>query len=142
MTRSLLLSLRPRFAQAILAGTKTAEVRRRFPLVPVGTAIVIYSSSPQRSALGTARVRRQTSSTPEHVWRDFADEIALDRAELNAYLDGSSDCSVLEIEEARTWDIPVPLGELRTLLKLEPAQSFRYLTPAQHSRLVAAGAGA
>ena len=56
MSRVLMLSVRPRFARALLAGTKTAEIRRRFPDVPVGTTVVLYSSSPERALLGTMRV--------------------------------------------------------------------------------------
>ena len=47
--RTLLLSLRPRFADAILTGAKTIEVRRRPVNASAGTPISLYASSPLRA---------------------------------------------------------------------------------------------
>ena len=52
--RTLLLSLRPRFAQAILSGAKTVEVRRRPVNAPPQTPIILYASSPTMAIVGTA----------------------------------------------------------------------------------------
>ena len=42
--RALVLSLKPRFAGAILAGTKTVEVRRVMPRITVPTLALLYAS--------------------------------------------------------------------------------------------------
>lgn len=139
MSRSLLLSVRPRFARALLAGTKTAEIRRRFPNVPAGTTVVIYSSSPEKSVLGTMKSAGLIRSDPDAIWRDYSDVIGLERSELTAYLDGASECSVLELGQPQMWPSPVPLAQLRRVLRLEPAQSFRYLTARQLASLADLG---
>lgn len=54
--RTLLLSLRPRFAGSILAGTKTIEIRRRSHKAAGGTPIIRYVSSPVMAVVGTARL--------------------------------------------------------------------------------------
>lgn len=136
MTRTLLLSVRPRFAQALLQGTKTAEIRRRFPDVSAGTTVVIYSSSPEKAALGTMRVRSFIRSTAADIWNDYSTVIGIDEAELTDYLDGATECSVIELDDPQIWANPVPLDELRRVLHLEPAQSFRYLNGRQFARLV------
>lgn len=135
MTRALLLSVRPRFARALLDGTKTAEVRRRFPDVPVGTIVVIYASSPDMAVLGTMKVGRLTRSTPDGIWRDYADSIGIERPELDEYLHGASECSVIELEQPAAWRTPVSLSSLRDHMQLVPPQSFRYLTFDQVERL-------
>jgi len=135
MSRSILLSVRPRFAHALLAGTKTAEVRRQFPDVPPGTTAVIYSSSPEKAALGTMRVRALVRSTKSAIWRDYSKAIGIRRAELRDYLDGARECSILELDEPQIWASPVHLEQLRKTLHLEPAQSFRYLSDLQLSHL-------
>lgn len=135
MSRVLLLSVRPRFAQSLLAGTKTAEIRRRFPRVPEGMAVIIYSSSPEKSILGTMRVRRLVRTTAEEIWRDYSNVIGIGQAELTEYLKGASESSVLELDTPNLWSRPVTLNDLRRHLAVEPAQSFRYLTEKQLTRL-------
>jgi predicted transcriptional regulator len=56
--RTLLLSLRPRFADAILAGAKTVELRRRPINARPGTAILLYASRPMMAIVGTAASNR------------------------------------------------------------------------------------
>lgn len=139
MTRVLLLSVRPRFARALLDGTKTVEVRRRFPDVPAGTPVVLYSSSPERALLGTMRVRALVRIEAEDIWRTYKDEISIQWDELSAYLNGASMSSVLELESPVTWRHAVPLDSMRRTLGLEPPQSFRYLTARQLSKFEAIG---
>ena len=51
--RMIVLSLKPRFAQAILAGVKTVELRRTVPKIVIPTRALLYASSPVRALLGT-----------------------------------------------------------------------------------------
>lgn len=135
MTRALLLSVRPRFAWALLSGHKTVEIRRRFPNVAAGMTVVIYSSSPEKAAIGTMRVRSFARSNASAIWRDHSTRIGIDESELTDYLNGASGPSVLELDEPKPWVCPVPLEELRRGLQLEPAQSFRYLNSHQLEEL-------
>ncbi|GAA5207555.1 ASCH domain-containing protein [Microbacterium kyungheense] len=135
MSRALLLSVRPRFARALLDGTKTAEIRRRFPNVPEGMTVIIYASSPEKAVLGTMRARRLIRSNTEKIWRDYSDVIGIENSELTEYLEGASECSVLELDAPERWSRSVGLAELRHLLHVEPAQSFRYLSEKQLAHL-------
>lgn len=135
MSRVVLLSVRPRFAQGLLSGSKTAEVRRRFPDVPEGTTVVIYSTSPEKAVLGTMRAKRLVRSNAQDIWRDYADVIGIEHSELTEYLAGARECSVLELDTPDRWSQPVGLAELRRLLHVEPAQSFRYLNSRELKRL-------
>lgn len=131
MSRPLLLSVRPRFARALLGGTKTVEIRRRFPDVPADTTVVIYSSTPDKAVLGTMRSVGLVRSTPAQIWRDYSTVMELTREQLTDYLHGASECSVLKLDRPHHWAQPVPLTHLRRILHLEPAQSFRYLSHRQ-----------
>lgn len=141
MSRTLLLSVRPRFARALLAGTKTVEVRRRFPRAEAGTTVVIYSSSPEKAVLGTMRVGRVSQIPASDIWIQHSDSIGIDKAELDAYLEGASVTSTIELLDPQTWPRPVSLEQLRGLVGVEPAQSYRYLDPRQLSALLALAGG-
>jgi predicted transcriptional regulator len=131
LTRALFLSIKPHFARAILEGRKTVEVRRKFPSVPAGTVVVLYSSSPEKAVLGTVRLRQATRVDPSQVWARYANHIDIAQNALEIYLKGAGTSTVLEVEDPEPWDQPVTLRELRRILGVEPPQSFRYLAPEQ-----------
>ena len=131
MTKVLFLSVKPRYARAILEGRKTIEVRRRFPTVPAGTVVVLYASSPERAIIGTVRLKEMIRIDPSEVWSMYADDIEIDEGSLDAYLAGAPESTLLEVESRETWASPVPLSVLRKTLGFEPPQSFRYLASEQ-----------
>lgn len=131
MAQAVLLSVKPRYAHEILSGRKTVEVRRRFPIIPSGTTVVIYSTSPERAIIGTVLVKRSTKVDPSDVWKLHSKDIRIERDELIDYLDGASESTLLEVESPLRWDKSVPLDLFRSAIGVEPPQSFRYLQPAQ-----------
>jgi len=125
---AVLLSVRPRYANALLAGTKTAEVRRRFPHQPRGTIFYLYSSTPDRAILGTVQLDGIDRPTADRVWPQYADQIEIEEAALGDYLAASASAAILRVSKPARWQHKVPLELLRSCLQLEPPQSFRYLT--------------
>ena len=124
---AILLSVQPRFATAILAGTKTAEVRRRFPDQPAGTKIYLYSSSPQRAVIGTVALHSVDRPDASDVWDTYGHVIAIDRQPLDTYLGGVPIPAILQVRSPVRWEVPLPLSELRSHILIEPPQSFRYI---------------
>ncbi len=127
--RTLLLSLRPRFAQAILSGAKTVELRRRPVIAPPQTPIILYASSPTMAIVGTARLREVQTLTPNAAWSQHRRSLALTRLEFDAYLDGSVYAYLLILHRVCTLDEPLTLRELRQEGPFQPPQSFRYIAP-------------
>ncbi len=127
--RSVLLSVRPRFARGLLEGTKTAEVRRRFPSVPAGTELFVYSSTPIRAVLGTLILEGIDLVQASDVWAGFSDRIEIGSSELDTYLAGKREASILGVTSPDLWPNPVPLSRMRERIGLQPPQSWRYLDP-------------
>jgi predicted transcriptional regulator len=127
-SRPLVLSLRPRFADAILNGGKTAELRRQRVNAPPGTPVILYSSSPVMAVVGTARIAAIQTSPPDQAWRQYWRHLGLTRDEFNTYLDGSGIACVLELTTVQTLDSPLPLHQLRQTATFRPPQSYRYLS--------------
>lgn len=124
---AILLSVRPRFARALLAGSKTAEVRRRFPDQPASTEIFIYSSSPDRAVIGTVRLDEIDRPRTETVWGLYGGQIEIEEGPLIEYLQDVGSAAILRISMPKRWAREVPLEELRQRIGVEPPQSFRYL---------------
>lgn len=125
---AVLLSVRPRYAHAILAGTKTAEVRRRFPYQPPGTTLYLYSSTPDKAIMGTAQLDAIDRPSVDRVWNLYRDQIEIEKAALGDYLSDLEAAAILRVNNVHRWSHPVPLRDLRLRLGIEPPQSFRYLT--------------
>jgi predicted transcriptional regulator len=134
--RAVLISVRPRYAEVILAQDKTVELRRTRPNVPTGTRVILYSSSPVMAVVGTATLRHLEQSTPADLWDRVGSFSGISRVEFDDYFQGATRGFGLHLAGAARLDSPVTLEELRRDHDLEPAQSFRYLTTAQVLRLV------
>ena len=71
MKSTLLLSVHPRFADGILAGTKRVELRRKFPHVPKNAKVFIYETSPTMAIVGSFGIESVVRLELELLWHKF-----------------------------------------------------------------------
>jgi predicted transcriptional regulator len=129
---SVLISVRPRFADLLLDGSKTVELRRNRTLIPPGSVGLVYSSSPQRALVGAVRFGDVRMRAPSTIWKQFGSATGLTRREFNAYLAGVSNATALVVEAAQSFPEPVNLAELRLRWdRFVAPQNYRYLPPAE-----------
>jgi predicted transcriptional regulator len=134
--RTLLVSLRPRFASLLLSGRKTVELRRTPPDVACGALVLIYESSPERRLVGFGHVGAIDVGEPRGIWTRHGPDTGITRAEFDAYFEGTSRAVAITLRDTARLDRPASLEELRhRWSEFRPPQSFRYLTPAQVQRL-------
>lgn len=125
---ALFISVRPRFAEMLLDGTKTSEVRRTAPAVRPGTKVYVYASSPVRALLGEGIVDRVVVGDVDMVWRRHGGATGLTRREYDDYLAGATAAVIILLRRLRRLESAVPLDELRRGRSwFRPPQSFRYL---------------
>jgi predicted transcriptional regulator len=134
--RALLLSIRPRFAESIVAGTKRAEIRRQRLGVQAGTPVIIYATLPVAAVIGTARIAEVTEGTPAEMWALHKTQVGLNRAEFDSYLEGAATACILLLADARRLTTPLTLEQLRTTEAFQPPQSYLYLTRSRLHKLV------
>ncbi|MGI5340557.1 ASCH domain-containing protein [Streptomyces sp. CA-181903] len=135
--RAMLLSVHPRFAAAILAGTKTVEVRRRRVAAPPGIPVLLYATAPTMAIVGAARIASVHVASPREVWSAGRASAGISRREYDEYMSGAARASGLTLEGAVSFEFPVPLAALRASGAFHPPQSYRYLT-GDDLRMVAA----
>lgn len=125
---ALLLSIRPRFAGMIFAGTKTVELRRVRPTIKAGDLALIYVTSPTKEIQGAFRVGKTVSGKPSLIWRKFGKQTGVNREEFDIYFKGKDEAHALLIEEAWPLRKPVRLACLRKEKRgFRPPQSFHYI---------------
>ena len=124
MPKRVLLSLKPRFAEAILAGEKTFEFRRALFRHPV-TSVVIYASSPTRKVVGEFTIGKVLFLGIDALWNSTRHGGGIDRDYFERYFAGRSQGYALKVKRARRYRLPLCL--LKDLGIKHPPQSFRYL---------------
>lgn len=125
----LLVSMKPKYAERILAGLKLVEIRRKFSARWVGCKAVLYSSSPQRALVGEATVRSVTSGTPADIWSRFYATVGCTLDEFSAYVGSAKQVSAIELDAVFPYKEPISLAQISHLVgeDLRPPQSYRDL---------------
>lgn len=127
--RLLLLSLKPRFAEAILSGMKSVELRRRPPQIATPTEALIYASSPTMELVGTCWVDDVIAMAPWTLWRTYGERCGVSRRDFMRYFDGCTTAHGLVISRPRRFDDAVGLTDIRREhAGFQPPQSFRYVS--------------
>ncbi|MDR6600224.1 putative transcriptional regulator [Achromobacter deleyi] len=65
--RAAILSIKPKYASLILAGTKKVELRRTWPSQRIGV-LVLYASSPVQKFVGLAYLDKVVECELEELW--------------------------------------------------------------------------
>ncbi len=124
----LLLSVRPTFVERILAGTKTAELRRVRPTARVGQEVLIYSSAPKMALLASAVVESIESGSLESMWRRVRTAAGVSRAEYLEYFEGAEVAAAIRLSDVTAFDKPMSLSELRERWPwFRPPQSYCFV---------------
>lgn len=131
---AILLSVKPRFADLIIAGSKRVELRRAVPALPVGT-IALYSSSPVQAIVALVDVTETVEASPTRLWELARDNGGgLTREELRSYFESKKTGFAFMLENVRVFDRPVDPKEFFTAFTAP--QSFKYLTENELRKLV------
>jgi len=122
----LLLTIRPVFAERILSGKKSIEVRRRFSTKWLGHRINIYASAPLMSLVGQATVDRIVCAKPQEIWERFHQELGCTITEFKDYTSGADEVYAIELNDVRPFRSPISLIQISHLLNedLRPPQSY------------------
>lgn len=134
--RALLLSVRPQFAESILDGSKTAEIRRQRPDVRSGTLVIIYATKPKGAIVGTARVSSMSQGTPGEIWERHKAHVGISREEFDSYLDGAVVAYALLLKRVQRLVPFLTLEEMRAAAAFQPPQSYRYVNQEMLDSLV------
>jgi predicted transcriptional regulator len=126
----LLVSVRPRYAESILRGNKTVEVRRSFSSKWLGSRVAFYASAPVSSLVGEAVIEHLVEDAPDKIWNHFCGSLGCTKVEFDAYTAGANKVFALVLSDIRTYVKPLALNAARDLTgeRLVPPQNYSKLT--------------
>ncbi len=119
----IILSIKRKYAEAILSGVKKCELRKgSFPR-DVSLAL-IYSSNHDGLITGWFTVKRKVEGTPKQVWEKFSEDAHISKEDFDRYYEGSKKAVALVIGKYQKLDAPInPFKEFKGFVA---PQSFMY----------------
>ena len=125
--RAMLLSVRPRYAESILAGTKRAEIRRQRPDIKPGTPVIIYATKPLAALVGTAYIDQVCDGSPADLWAQYHRDVGVTEDEFALYLSGAPIGYVLLLSGVHRLRSPLTLTDMRETADFQPPRSYCYV---------------
>ena len=126
--RIMLMSIRPSFAEQIMAGTKTVELRRRTPRFAVGGLVVIYASRPVQAFVGAFQLRGLETDNPLALWPRVAPKAGMTWDSYRKYFKGAISAVGLHVGARWIAKETLSLREIRAEWPgFRPPQSYRYV---------------
>lgn len=132
--KAILLSVKPKYADLITAGTKLVELRRSWPSQQVGM-IAIYSTSPVKSIVAIVDVEEIVKASPSRIWtyaRDYGG--GLTKGELKEYLSGKKEGYAVLLKNVRVFSKPI--NPTKVIEDFTAPQGFRYLAEKELQKLL------
>lgn len=125
-SNSLVMSLHPDFAEKILLGQKTVELRRKFSKRWIGHRVTLYASRPKQLLLGDASIQNVVPGKPEEIWQVFSGQIACSRDQFEKYAGLTETLYAVIVSDVHPYREPIPLSQLSYLIRdeLVPPQSY------------------
>lgn len=127
----LVMTIHPEHANKILDGSKGVEIRRRFPEKWKGSNILIYSSDPVRSFVGSFRINNVVLGSPSEIWFAFNSQIGCTKDEFDRYTKGSTSISAIIVGDRHKFGAPLTKSHLSRLVSkdLNSPQSYAKVAP-------------
>jgi predicted transcriptional regulator len=109
-----IISIHPGYADAILAGEKTIELRRRIPKLTNGSRLWIYATQPMGVVIGVVTIRAVAKAAPSTIWRRHRSGAGVDHASFKAYFKGAQEAVAILLTAAERVS-PIRIEQLRKI---------------------------
>ena len=127
--RQVIISLKPRYADLILSGKKSVELRNRAVRLESGTTIWIYATRPVGRIVAFAKVKAVVYGEPTSIWKKFKREICIEKSEFNSYTEDRERVSAVALTRVQKLTERPTLNGIRELTgTFHPPQFYAYLT--------------
>ena len=123
MPKTILISIHPEYAERILTGEKTYELRRRLPLEKP-ERMVIYATAPISAVVGTAEVTDTIDLPLTELWKRVRKSAFVTLDEFHEYFRPHDRGKAFVLRNPVRFPSPIPITEYG--LKRAP-QSWQYL---------------
>lgn len=122
--KAILISIKPQYAAAIYAGTKTFELRKCQPHVAVGTPMLIYETSPVKRITGVAYYCGTIVGNPWRLWYKLCYSLGIEYKPFMDYYKTDRFAYAWRLIQAKKFARPMQLSDLNLS---RPPQSYQFI---------------
>jgi len=124
----ILISIQPEYADQIMDGCKTVELRRRFAeTVAQDARLFIYSSNPVGAIIGCAKIDKVVKLPTKQIWRKFHKQACIEKGEFEKYFDGVEFGFVVYLGDVTPLTELLVREDILDRWGIRPPQSYMYL---------------
>lgn len=109
--RKILLSIKPRYVEQILAGRKQVEYRKRIPQENEVRQVLIYASHPKKKVVAEFTVGGYITDTPERLWELTHEIGGITKEGFDGYFEGKDIGYAYRIENLQRFDVERDLSD-------------------------------
>jgi len=124
LSSPLIFSITPYWAEMILSGRKTVELRRRPPKLAQCVAALIYETRPRMQISALCSVGPVISAAVGTLWARVGEASGLHREGFERYFDGLPTAHAIVLSGVTALKEPVLLQDLRDTIGFRPPQSW------------------
>lgn len=117
---TILLSIHPQYADAILSGDKTVEFRKMKSFSRKPTKAVIYSTAPVKKVVGEVEIQAISYMNPADLWDTYGQFGCISKQDFNSYYERTNIGCCLILGQYTKYSHP-------RVLNAKPPQSFSYI---------------
>ncbi len=125
MQINVLLSIKPKFAAAILSGEKQFEFRRAIFKNTNVKKVYVYASKPIGLVIGEFEIDKIITADPESLWKTTKKASGISKEYFDKYFEGREVAYALKVRTVRSYRAPVSLIDMFNINR--PPQSFMYV---------------
>ena len=120
---TILLSIKPEYANKIFNGQKRYEYRKRIPQKEV-SKLIVYSSAPEQAIIGEVEVTKILKMKPSPLWNETKENAGICRSKYRKYFNGCTTAYAFALGSFKKYSMPKSLADFN--IHSAP-QSFIYL---------------
>ena len=127
MSTAALISIKPVFAQKIIAGEKTIELRKSSMGLKPNDVVVVYSSAPEQQIAFWFRIGEIETLTTKEMWSRYRGRLGISQKDYDAYFEGSNTATGIHIDDLHKIN-PIPLAAIKSAVEgFVPPQGIVWL---------------
>jgi predicted transcriptional regulator len=139
LKNDILISVQPAYADQIMDGCKTVELRRRF-VQDVGpdARLFIYSSKPVGAIIGCASIDEVVKLPVRQIWKKFRRQACVEKSDFEKYFCGLAFGFVVSLGNVTPLTELLVREDILNRWGIHPPQSYMYL-PAEIAASISSG---
>ena len=122
---NVILSIKPKYCQAIIEGRKKYEFRKRIPKHWKAARFLVYASSPVQRIIGEFTSSEIVNASPDEVWSRCGLDGGISKEEFFSYFEDKESAIALQIDDFNEY---IPIDPWKAFNQFSPPQSYQYLS--------------